>query len=136
MSQRCWALLFLAGLFTLPARAEDDQSRPEVVLKQFTEGNRALANGAYLDSVTAYKNARKAAREKDLPAVEAEAALHLGEVLQAWALTEKDPQKRADRLGEAEQYYQDAIRLGSPKVKLLAQNNLGVLYVRLGKGKA
>jgi tetratricopeptide (TPR) repeat protein len=125
----------LVALAVAAGFAKEPVPVPPDVQDCFNEGRAARARGAYPEAAAAYRRASALARERGLKTLAGEAALRLGEVLQEAAQRTNEDYNPA-RLREVERAYRDAADLGSGRVKLLAQNNLGVLLLRLGKDRA
>jgi tetratricopeptide (TPR) repeat protein len=126
----CVYFVFSIGLST-PVLA-DEKKRPEEIAKHMAEGNAAHQKRVFPDAVKSYEAARTIAHEKGHPALEGEAYLHLGEATLAWSLSGGADKKKSLQT-KAESHFQSAIELGDDKVRLLAQNSLGVLYLSEAK---
>jgi tetratricopeptide (TPR) repeat protein len=127
-------LLLLAAVFgwLAPFSFTQDAKSAKDAAKHVNDGHHARQHGDFGKAIDNYTKARDAFKKQGLPHQEANAALHLGETLQDQA--KHQPADKGSLQQRAEQQFKDAIRLGSPPVKALAQNNLGVVYLEQKDG--
>jgi tetratricopeptide (TPR) repeat protein len=95
------------------------------------QGHYAQAQGDLAAAKRAFTEARDVAKTEKATGLEAQAALHYAQMIQSLDAA----QLTSERVSEARTAYSEAIRLGTPKQRVQAQNDLAVLSLKRGDSR-